>query len=182
MRRVALGLLVLFAAGCAKKPAKPTAAPAESQPAETAGGGFGDTFAGGFVSAVTQPPADPPPATGNRGNTTYRPGAGVVQNVRGAAVRTVAINEVKQLGIFIEQKYTEDGRMPGKDETLSYIERDARKIHQAITDGDIILTGTRDHGGLWAYEIDADKRGGIVLVGGVASRATAEEVKKLLGK
>lgn len=89
---------------------------------------------------------------------------------------------MKQLGLFIEQTFIEGGKMPSKDAILTTIQRDAPKIKKSIEDGDIILTGTTNHGGLWAYEVEGDTKGGIVLVAGTASRATADEVKKLLGK
>ena len=59
---------------------------------------------------------------------------------------------------------------------------DARDLLKLIDDGVIILTGTTDRQGLWAYEIDADKVGGIILVSGRARRATADDVKKYLEK
>jgi hypothetical protein len=178
---VVLGFAVVAGPGCAKKVAKSTGSPppADTQPAD-ADGQDGGGLGAGVAAAAGGVPKAPPPATGNRGNTSA--GGGFVVNERRAAVRTIAINEVGQLGKMIELKYNEDGKMPGKEDILAYIQRDAAKIHRSITDGDIILTGTRDHAGLWAYEIGAEKSGGIVLVAGVASRATADDVKKLMGK
>jgi hypothetical protein len=72
--------------------------------------------------------------------------------------------------------------MPTADQIKGFLQKDAPKILAAITEGSIILTGTTNHGGMWAYEIDADTRGGVVLVGGRAARATADEVKQYLAQ
>jgi hypothetical protein len=131
-------------------------------------------------------PADSPaPASGGGGgvnpaNTNYQSGGGAVQNIRQAARRTVALADMDQLGKFITQQETELGKMPSIADIKTYIKRDAPKILAAIDEGTIILTGSTNRSGLWAYEVDADKAGGIVLVAGTARRATADEAKQLL--
>lgn len=136
--------------------------------------------------APPPPPPGPAPAQGNAGvdprNTNYKPGAGVVQNVRNAAKRTYTDNDLKQLGIFITQMQLENNKMPSPAEVKDYIRRDAPKILAAIDDGTLILIEKPTKEGLWAYEVDADKVGGLTLVNGTASRSSADEVKKLLGK
>ena len=62
------------------------------------------------------------------------------------------------------------------------IGKSSAKLGAILGDGTVILTNTTDKGGLWAYEVDSDKAGGIALVGGIASRKTAEEITALLGK
>ena len=131
--------------------------------------------------AATQP-APPPPAPVDQRNTNFQAGAGAVQNVRKAAARTVSINDMHQLGTFVEQMYSEGGKMPAPKEIKDSIRRDAPKVVADIDEGAIILTGTKDHAGLWAYEVDADKAGGIVLVAGKANRADAAEVQQLLAR
>jgi hypothetical protein len=114
------------------------------------------------------------------GNTNFVAGGGAVQNVRQAGRRTVAINDFHQLGIAIKQVELEDNRMPDVARIKAEV-RTFPNVPQAIEEGVIILTGSRDPSGLWAYEVDADTKGGIVLVGGSASRASADEVRRLLG-
>jgi hypothetical protein len=116
---------------------------------------------------------------GGGGNTNYVGGAGAVQNVRQAGRRTIAINDFHQFGIAIKQMEVLDGRMPDKEAILAEAKA-YPNIRKAIDEGDIILTGSKDPSGLWAYEVDAEKMGGIVLVGGTARRATADEVQQLL--
>ena len=89
---------------------------------------------------------------------------------------------MKQLGVHIESMYSESGKMPGKQEIEAGMGPDFRIIKKHLADGDIILTGTSDHAGLWAYEVEADTKGGIVLVAGTPARASVDEVKKLMGK
>jgi hypothetical protein len=115
------------------------------------------------------------------GNTNFVAGGGAVQNVRQAVRRTVALNDMSQLGQLIELQYNESGKMP----TVSAIKdnlNQAQNILSHINEGSIILTGTTNHAGLWAYEIDADTKGGIILQAGSARRATRDEVLQLLGR
>jgi hypothetical protein len=114
-------------------------------------------------------------------NTNYVAGGGAVQNVRQAARRTVALNEMSQLGQLIELQYNETGKMPNVQQIKDNLAQ-AQSILAQINDGNIILTGTTDHAGLWAYEVDANTKGGIVLQAGSARRATKDEVKQLLGQ
>jgi len=122
---------------------------------------------------------DPAPAPG--ANTNYVPGGGAVQNVRQAARRTVALNDFHQLGLAIKQVELLDGRMPDADRIKAEV-RTFPNIPAAIDERVIILTGTNDASGLWAYEVESDTKGGIVLVNGVASRASADEVKQHLAR
>lgn len=162
-----LGLIAVVAAGggCARKAKKtePVAQTAPTQASET-------------------PPTDAGTGVGftRGGNTNYVAGGGVAQNVRQAGRRTVALNDFKQLGIAIQQVQLLDG-MPDKERIKAEV-RTFGPIATAINDGSIILTGTKDPAGLWAYEVDADTKGGIVLIGGTARRADAAEVKQLLAR
>ncbi len=126
--------------------------------------------------------AVPTPAPSGGGNTGYISGGGAAQNVRQAARRTITINDMKTLGQLIEIDFTQNGKMPGLNEVKESLKRDSPTILAAINDGTIILCWTAQHEGIWAYEIDADTKGGIAVVTGTASRYDAEQVKKLLGK
>lgn len=121
-------------------------------------------------------------STSVRGNTNFQAGAGAVQNIRKAGQRAATLNDMQQLGIFIKQMDLDNNKMPQPAEVKEYIRRDAAKLLALIDDGTIILTGTRDRGGLWAYETEADKLGGIGLVNGTANRYSADDIKQMLGK
>ena len=154
-RVLAVGMVLVLVAGCGKKAAKNT---------EPAG-----------PPAVAVAPVD-------ERNTNFRPGGGAVQNVRQAARRTNALVEMKTLGDLVTLTYTESGRMPSREQIVADLKRDAPAVAKGIDEGVYILTGTTDHGGLWAYEVDAERAGGIVLVAGVPNRASAEEVRQHLAK
>ena len=115
-------------------------------------------------------------------NTTFRPGGSTIGNAYRAGKRAVALNDMSQLGQLIEMMHLDTGRMPDAAAIKAGMQKDAPNIYKLIDDGTIILTGTKDHAGLWAYEVDADKAGGIVLVAGTPSRATADEVKQYLAQ
>ena len=99
----------------------------------------------------------------------------------GAARRADALNEMKTLGQEISLLLTELGRMPTKDQILAAVKTD-KKLSTAINDGSFILTGTSEAGGLWAYEIDADVKPGIALIGGTAAKSTPEELARYFPK
>ena len=176
-------LLMLGAAclltGCGKKPK-------ETVKNNNGGGGGGDEFmvvdggrvgTGGGGQPAPQP--QPPQGGGGGGNTNYQPGFGAVQAVRKAGLRTINLNEMKQLGLSVMQAADDFGKMPTAAEIKQMVQQD-KTLAGMIADGTLILTNTTNRGGLWAYEVEADTKGGIVLVAGTASRATADEVKQYL--
>lgn len=121
------------------------------------------------------------PSGGGGGNSSYVSGGGAVQNIRQAARRTVTLAEMKDLGTAITQFEVENGKMPSIEEIKALV-RTYGGVATHINDGTIILTGSTDRSGLWAYEIEADLKGGIGLVAGVASRYDAATIKQYLGR
>ncbi len=119
-----------------------------------------------------------PAAPSGGGNTNYVSGGGAVQNVRQAAKRVDVMNEMKGLGLTITQMEITNGRMPTKADIVAEVRSDA-KLSKLIADGTILLTGASSRSGLWAYEVDADTKGGIGLVGGTPNRYSADEIKNL---
>jgi hypothetical protein len=103
-------------------------------------------------------------------------GGGAVQAVRKAARRTQALNEMNTLGQVVQQMMNDAGRMPTKDQIVAELKQ-YPKLLEAINEGAFILTGTTEAGGLWAYEVDADTKPGIALIGGRAARSTPEELQ-----
>lgn len=117
-------------------------------------------------------------------NTNYRPDQSVLRNTKRAGERLAQQTQMDQLGTIMFALELQDNRMPTVQAVKDDLKAnpDARDLLKLIDDGVIILTGTTDRQGLWAYEIDADKVGGIILVSGRARRAQADEVKQYLGK
>ncbi len=129
----------------------------------------------------------PPPGSGQPqgeakvdDRNTSRPAESVIGQAYRAGKRAGLLQEMDQIGKTITATVLVDDRMPTAADIKADLQRSAAKYAALIDDGTIILTDTKSKTGLWAYEIDADKAGGIVLVGGVAERKTADEVKALL--
>jgi type II secretory pathway pseudopilin PulG len=169
---IAAFVLVLHG-GCKRKPkdtapdTPPPPAPSNSSPAPSGNAGSGGVVPGGGLGIVVNPQA----ALGGGG------GGGAAQAVRKAARRTQALNEMHNLGLAIEAMRTESGRMPTKDQIVAEL-KDSPKVLEAVKEGSIILTGTTDGGGLWAYEVGADTEPGIALIGGKATRTTPDELRQ----
>ncbi len=117
-------------------------------------------------------------------NSNYRPGAGLGANLNQVKKRVPVQHDFEQLGIIIYALELQDSRMPTPDAIKADLKTnpDARELLAKIDDGAIILTGTTDRQALWAYEVDADKAGGFILVNGRASRVSADDVKDWLRK
>jgi len=103
-------------------------------------------------------------------------GGGTIQAVRKAARRTQARNELQQLGLFIEQMRDPFGKMPPREQILQELRQGYPQLYQAIQEGSYILTGTTDGSGVWAYEVEADIRPGLALIGGRVVSTTPEEL------
>lgn len=121
------------------------------------------------------------PAVDNR-NTNYQPGAGVAINTIKAGKRSAVEHDYKQLSTIIYAMELENNRMPTKEDIRTELGRNGKNLLKLIDDGAIIMPATLEKDGLWAYEVDADKAGGMIMVAGNVSRATADDVKKLLGQ
>ena len=140
------------------------------------------------AAKVTPPTVATPTASGDAvpvaSNTNYEAGAGALHNTRNAAQRLVTMVEMSQIGQLIEIEYSlnTSGKMPDTKTIMTTLNEDAPSIAKAVTDGKIVLCWTAEHKGLWAYEVGADTKGGLVLVTGTARRAEADEVRKLLGR
>jgi hypothetical protein len=134
------------------------------------------------TTPTSNPTEQPPPATApaGGGNTNYVPGAGL-QNIRQAGRRLVRDNDLKQIGLLITQWEIENNRMPNVSEIKSLL-ASAPNLKELIDTGSVILTGTTERSGLWAYEIEADVKGGLGLVAGVPNRYSADDIKQMLGR
>lgn len=129
---------------------------------------------------VTASP-NPSPASGNSGSVSaLGSGGGIMAPLR-AVRREKAQIDLHQLALIIEQLRDPFGKMPTKAEILADLKRNAPSLLKGIEEGAYILTGTMDPGGLWAYEVDADKQSGIAVISGTAQRTNPEDVRRYLG-
>ena len=127
------------------------------------------------VTVATQQPVD------DR-NTNYKPGAGAIVNSARAGKRVAVLNDFDNLRKLIFSYELENNRMPTKDDLRAELKGDGQNIQNLIDEGAIILPMPMTKGGLWAYEVDAEKAGGIVIDAGNVGRKSADEVKALLGQ
>ena len=125
-------------------------------------------------------PTSTEPTVDNR-NTNYRAGDGALINSARAGKRAAATNDFVNLKVFIFDFELNNNRMPTKEELRGEV-KNAGNLLKLIDEGVILFPTSMQKDGVWAYEIDADKVGGIVLVANNVSRASADEVKKLLGQ
>jgi hypothetical protein len=132
-------LALVVAAGCKKAAPKAAAPlpPAPSAPSTTASG-------------------QTPPAVHAPTGVVINPGisggsGGAVQAVRKAAARAVTQNEMSNIRIFIEEASQASGQMPTQQQVMQALQQTARATAKLVQDGDIILTGTRQREGIWAY-------------------------------
>jgi hypothetical protein len=164
-----LALMLALVAGCKKsKPKQPDTEPPPA-PAQKGNVGGGGGNVGVIPSAVGGGVVTNPGAVGGGG------GGGAIQAVRKAARRTQALNEMRTLGQVISLMQTDLGRMPTREQIIAELKQYPQLL-AAVNDGAFILTGTSEAGGLWAYEVDADKTPGIALIGGQATRSTPDEL------
>ena len=122
----------------------------------------------------TQPAVDPR-------NTNYQPGAGAMINSARAGKRLAAMNDFDQLKFFIFEYELNNNRMPTKDELRAEL-KSAANLLKLIDEGAIVLPATMRKDGLWAYEVDADKAGGIVILAGNIERKNADDAKQLIAQ
>ena len=113
-------------------------------------------------------PAESAPAASGS-STGYQAGGGAAQNVRQAARRAVAMNDLHNLGLSVEMAYNETGKMPSAGE-VKQLAKQTPVLAAAIEDGSLVVTGTSEHGGVWAYEADAPEKGGLALIGPTPQR------------
>ncbi len=126
-------------------------------------------------------PTSTEPTVDNR-NTNYQAGAGVVVNTVKAGKRTGVMLDYEQLKTIIFAMELENGRMPSKEEIRTELARNGKNLLKLIDEGAIIMPTQPESQGIWAYEVDADKAGGIVIYANSVGRKTADEVKTLLGQ
>src|SRR5580658_3967543 len=123
MKRIitAFVMAIIFVSGCKKKPietvpdkAPPLASPSP-KPGVTSGSGTSPTDSGG---------GSPSGGGGGGGSSGGGGGFAAVQNIRQAARRTQALNELKNLGELIEGMRDPIGKMPTKDQIQEALKRD----------------------------------------------------------
>jgi hypothetical protein len=144
----------VVACGCdlvLKPKTKPTATQSAEAPKTESGGGSGGGGGAGF---------------------------GAAQQTRQAVQRTVTANELKNLQLFIENASLASGKMPTVQEIWAAVQQEDKKLAEFIQDGTIVLTGATTREACWAYQKDADTKGGWILTNSGAERVDAATAKR----
>lgn len=122
------------------------------------------------------PPAPGAPTGAAAGNPSI---GGAAQGVRGAVNRTVTLNALNNLRLFIDTYSGANGKMPNKAQVLEAAKQD-RELVEALNDGRIIVTETKSRDGVWAYEAEALKTNGQVITAVGIERMNADQLKQRL--
>jgi hypothetical protein len=117
------------------------------------------------------------PAGGSGGDNSVSVGR-TAQAVRGAVERTVTLNELNNLRLFIDTA-SAGGRMPDQQQILAAARED-RKLSEFINEGLIVVTGTKSREGVWAYVAEAMKTKGFVVLATGIETMDAAQLKQLL--
>lgn len=182
VRGAVLGVMLVLSAGCHKSKPKPPDTPpppapsADAHSQESSGkkvGSGGETPGGGLIHPAGSVGIVTPGVIGGGGG-------GAIQAVRKAARRAQARNELHNLGLFIEQMRDPFGKMPTREQILQELQRSYPQLYQAIQEGSYILTGIADGNGVWAYEVEADVRPGLAVIGGRVTSISPEELSRYL--
>ncbi len=141
------------------------------------------------VTPVSSAPSSSAPATvvapGPGGGVVVNAGVGggsggAAQAVRGAVRRTVTMNDLQQIRIFIDNASLASGRMPSTQDTYAALKQEAPNIATLIDEGVLTLNNATTREQVWAYETDALKQGGQVLTGSGVERMDAETLAQRL--
>ena len=88
---------------------------------------------------------------------------GAAQGVRKAADRTVTLNELNNLKLFMYSAYTATGQVPNSTTTSTEVYKEDQKLYNLIKDGLVVLVQNPTPEGVWAYTKDVPTAGGFVV-------------------
>ncbi|WP_157369432.1 hypothetical protein [Zavarzinella formosa] len=131
-------------------------------------------------SAATTPSSSSPapsssgPYSGG-GNPTV---LGATQAVRGAADRTVTLNELNNLKLFMYNAYSANGQVPDSRTTFDLLKED-QKLYNLVKDGLVVLVSNPTPEGVWAYVKEAPTTGGFVVTQQGVERMTPQQFQAL---
>ncbi|MBY0459593.1 MAG: hypothetical protein K2V38_19925 [Gemmataceae bacterium] len=100
----------------------------------------------------------------------------------GAAKKAVAMADMRDLQIFIDNASGASGRMPTGLEVYKALVAARSPTAKLVEDGTIVLTGATQREAVWAFEANALLNGGLVVSQNGVETLTADELKKRLGK
>ncbi len=123
------------------------------------------------TAGVLQPvPVNPPPVAVGGGTPI------------GAANKLVAMADMREVWVFIENASGASGKMPAAATTFAALVEAKSPAAKLVKDGAIILTGANERESVWAFEARAYLNGGLVVSQNGVETLTAAELKARLGK
>ncbi len=104
---------------------------------------------------------------------------GAAQSVRKAADRTVTLNELNNLKLFMYSAYTATGQVPSATTTFAEVYKEDQKLYNLIKDGLVVLAPNPTPEGVWAYTKAVPTTGGFVVTQQGVEKMTAAQFQAL---
>ena len=156
-------LMALVAMGCGKKPAKEPGADSAPPPAAGSTPPSSGSPAGSDPKFVSSASGSNPVNPNQNGNLTVKGGEGAIQSPRMAAARTINNAQMKQLHLSMFQTFQLDNRVPDVNEIMQEAKQN-RQLLPLLTEEVVILTGTKNGDGVWAYSQYPQRNGNHYVV------------------
>ena len=156
-------LMAVVALGCGKKPAKETGGDSTPPPAAGSTTPSSASPAGSDPKYVSSASGSNPVNPNQSGNLTVKGGEGAIQSPRMAAARTINNAQMKQLHLSMFQTFQLDNRVPDVNEIMQEAKQN-RQLLPLLTEEVVILTGTKNGDGVWAYSQYPQRNGNHYVV------------------
>ena len=155
-------VIAVVALGCGKKPTKEPGGDSTPPPAAGSTTPASGSPAGSDPKFVSSASGSNPVNPNQSGNLTVKGGEGV-QSPRMAAARTINNAQMKQLHLSMFQTFQLDNRVPDVNEIMQEAKQN-RQLLPLLTEEVVILTGTKNGDGVWAYSQYPQRNGNHYVV------------------
>ena len=155
-------VMAVVALGCGKKPAKEPGGDSTPPPAAGSTTPSSGTPAASDPKFVSSASGSNPVNPNQSGNLTVKGGEGV-QSPRMAAARTINNAQMKQLHLSTLQAFLSENRVPDVNEIMQEAKQN-RQLLTLLTEEVVILTGTKNGDGVWAYSQYPQRNGNHYVV------------------
>ena len=155
-------VMAVVALGCGKKPTKEPGGDSTPPPAAGSTTPASGSPAGSDPKFVSSAGGSNPVNPNQSGNLTVKGGEGV-QSPRMAAARTINNAQMKQLHLSMFQTFQLDNRVPDVNEIMQEAKQN-RQLLPLLTEEVVILTGTKNGEGVWAYSQYPQRNGNHYVV------------------
>ncbi len=156
-------LMAVVALGCGKKPAKEPGGDSTPPPAAGSTTPSSASPAASDPKYVSSASGSNPVNPNQSGNLTVKGGEGAIQSPRMAAARTINNAQMKQLHLSMFQTFQLDNRVPDVNEIMQEAKQN-RQLLPLLTEEVVILTGTKNGEGVWAYSQYPQRNGNHYVV------------------